>query len=114
MIDCQVWAPTHIGQYFQGQNSNFLLSELFPLALQHVELFEALVAWAQCFSSTYYKQDSFPAKEILHHRAKAIAELRKQLTSPSSLSVDAAIITTLFLMGTDVGRSGASETKVVW
>ena len=108
MLDCQVWAPTHIEQYLQvHQNNNLLLSELFPLALQHLELFEALIAWAQCFSSTYYKRDSFPTKEILRHRGKSIAELRKKLMSPSTFSVDAAIITTLFLMGLDVGQCTA-------
>ena|SRR2546421_8164971 len=104
MADCQVWAPTHIGQYSEDRENNLLLSELFPLALQHVDLFESLVAWAQCFSLTYYKRDSFPMKEVLRHRGNAIAALRTQLLSPSNFSIDAAIITTLFLMGLDVGR----------
>ena len=104
MVDCQVWAPTHIGQYSQCRDSNLLLSELFPLALQHVGLFEALVAWAQCFSSTYYRQDNFLAKEVLHHRGKAITELRTQLMPSSNFSNDAAIIALLFLMGVDVGQ----------
>jgi hypothetical protein len=104
MVDCQVWAPTHIGQYSQRRDSNLLLSELFPLALQHVGLFEALVAWSQCFSSTYYRQDNFLAKEVLYHRGKAITELRTQLMPSSNFSNDAAIIALLFLMGVDVGQ----------
>jgi hypothetical protein len=103
VVDCQVWAPTHIGQYSQYRESNLLLSELFPLALQHVGLFEALVAWAQCFSSTYYKQNNFLAKEMLYHRGNAIGELRTKLMPSSNISSDAAIITLLFLMGVDVG-----------
>jgi hypothetical protein len=100
--DCQVWAPTHIGQYLPDDGSNFLLSELFPLALQQKGLFEALVAWSQCFSSTYYKQDTFLAKEVLCHRGNAIAELRTSLMPSSRFSSDAAIMALLFLMGVDV------------
>jgi hypothetical protein len=103
MVDCQVRAPTHIGQYSESRDSNLLLSELFPLALQHVGLFESLVAWAQCFSSTYYKQDTALTKEVLYHRGNAIGELRTKLMPSSKFSNDAAIITLLFLMGVDVG-----------
>src|SRR4051794_37142789 len=85
-------------------SSNLLLSELFPLALQHVGLFEALVAWAQCFSSTYYRQNNFLTKEVLYHRGEAITELRTQLMPSSNFSNDAAIIALLFLMGVDVGQ----------
>jgi hypothetical protein len=82
-----------------------MASQLFPLALQNVGFFEALVALAQTYEAAHYTTEIQPSKELLQHCGNALTKVRDQLSSPSAQIDDVAMVTVLFLMGVHVGQS---------
>jgi hypothetical protein len=76
--------------------------KLFPLALQNVELFEALVVMSQSYYTANYEAETSLSLDVLRHRSNALVNLRHKLLSPSGYADDTARLTMLLLITTDV------------
>jgi hypothetical protein len=72
----------------------------FPLALQNPELFNAIIALSQNTIDLYTNTEQ--TSQVLYYRGNALAKLRDKLNAPGAIADDAAILTTLVLMGVDV------------
>ncbi|KAK4945293.1 hypothetical protein LTR10_015452 [Elasticomyces elasticus] len=93
------WAPSQRPGLKYQTKDNPLIKDIFNSALQHRELFEALVSLCLTFQAA--GQDfKTPLREAgLYHKGQALMGIRTKLTSGS---VDEAIIlSTVFLMITD-------------
>ena len=94
------WAPSQRpGLKFQTKD-NPLIRDVFPSALQNVELFEASVALCLSFKAAGSNFTTYLCNACLHHKGEALAGIRNKLMSGR---VDEAVIfATVLLMIIDV------------
>ncbi|KAI1613677.1 hypothetical protein EDD36DRAFT_204279 [Exophiala viscosa] len=94
-----VWAPSQRPGLRYQTKDNPLIKDIFNSALQHRELFEALISLCLTFKAA--SQDfKTPMREAsLYHKGQALVGIRTKLTSGSI--DEAVILSTVFLMITD-------------
>lgn len=94
------WAPSQRPGLKYQTKDNPLIRDVFPAALQNVELFEATVALCLSFKAASQGLQSRVFRKSLHHKGQALVGIRNKLTSGA---VDEAVIlATVFLMIIDV------------
>lgn len=100
MLVIHHWAPSQKpGLKFQTKD-NPLIRDVFPAALQNVELFEACVALCLSFRAAGSNFTTYLCNAALHHKCEALAGIRNKLMSGQ---VDEAVIfATVLLMIIDV------------
>ncbi|EXJ79317.1 hypothetical protein A1O3_08819 [Capronia epimyces CBS 606.96] len=93
------WAPSQRPGLKYQTRDNPLIRDMFPSALQNVELFEAIVALCLTFKAAGQNTQTRLSAAALHHKVQALAGIRAKLVSGT---VDEAVImATIFLMITD-------------
>jgi hypothetical protein len=102
MTDIQCWGRSQFPVHAILTAPNTFISKLFPLALQNIELFEALIVMSQCYYDANYEAETSLPLEVLRHRGNALVNLRRKLSSPSGYADDATVMTMLLLITTDV------------
>ena len=92
---------------------------ILPYAMQHPELFASCLMnqhmfWAQLTASRGTRPD---LRQTFNYRGLAIQELRKKLmkatTGTGGNADDSVILTTLFLLGTDVSGHEISQFSLI-
>lgn len=105
LADLQVWAPQHgRGLSFEGHPQPYE-SLVFPHALQHAVLFEALIALSQ---ASWLLQEGYSwlhDSALAYHRANAFAALRVRLESDKTCADDTTIMSIAALTTIDVSKS---------
>ena len=107
---CTVYAPSR-GATFRGPSGeNPILTELFPLMLQHESVVDSMIAFTLCMLIDCRRPNSPGAIEMWQRRGKALRLLRDRLNSPVHCSDDASIHTVISLMAVDV--SDLSQVRI--
>ena len=105
--DLQVWAPQHgRALSFEGHPTPYR-SLVFPYALQHAVLFEAMIALAR---ASWLLQERIPWQTdaaLDKHRANAFAGLHLRLTSEATCADDTTILSIAALTTIDVGKESS-------
>lgn len=85
---------------------------ILPHAMQRPELFAAFLAEFFCYHSfiTSGLGVNRFLKETMFYRSLAISNLKKRLASAQSFADDEIIMTTLYLMSSDVGKTSFSKS----
>lgn len=96
--DLEVFAPNRSAVHHQLGLPNPYITALFPLALQNIELFCALVALCQTLIPSQGRSRPILSKQALQYRGTAIKMLQQKLLVPSPVATDAMIMTVLMLM----------------
>ena len=77
----------------------------FNIAMQHSELFHALIALSQVYYNIDVKGFGSTHWTALYHRGEALKQLRYKVESGRSADDDAAILTALWLMDVEVSAA---------
>jgi hypothetical protein len=102
-VDIHLWAPSQKPGLKHQIQDNPLIREIFPDALQNVELFEAIVALCLSSMAAGRNFQTHLYNMSLYHKGKAMAGIRSKLMSGH---VDeAVIVATVFLMMIDVSSA---------
>lgn len=69
-----------------------------PFAMQHADLFEAMVSFSLANYNGLAMPDALPTKAFLFHRGRAIKMLQEKMSDPTKCADDAAILSNIYLM----------------
>ena len=97
-----MWALQKPNIYqFKGPG-NDLINILFPFALQHDFLFDALITAVRASLLVIMQKSAITDRAFLHHRGKALSKLASRATSSEAFCDNASILTAAILSTADV------------